>query len=99
MRLIPRQPQKITVKSIANVLNNEGLGVTERTIQRDLLELSSFFSLVVDDRDKPFGWSWQRDARSFDLPGMTLNEALAWVMLEQHLHQMLPSTTVDPLKP
>ena len=99
LRLIPRQPQKITVKSIANVLNNEGLGVTERTIQRDLLELSSFFSLVVDDRDKPFGWSWQRDARSFDLPGMTLNEALAWVMLEQHLHQMLPSTTVDHLKP
>lgn len=99
LRLIPRQPQKITVKSIASVLNNEGLGVTERTIQRDLQELSALFSLVVDDRDKPFGWSWKKDARSFDLPGMTLNEGLAWVMLEQYLHQMLPSTTVDHLKP
>ena len=99
LRLIPRQPQKITVKSIANVLNNQGLGVTERTIQRDLQELSALFALVVDDRDKPFGWSWEKDARSFDLPGMTLNEGLAWVMLEQYLHQVLPSTSLGHLKP
>jgi len=99
LRLIPRQPQKITVKSIASVLDSEGFDVTERTIQRDLQELSRLFSLVVDDRDRPFGWSWKKDARSFDLPGMTLNEGLAWVMLEQYLLQMLPSTSLQHLKP
>lgn len=33
--------------------------------------LSMHFPLVADERSKPFAWSWDRDAESFDLPGMT----------------------------
>ena len=97
LQSLPRYPQKKTVKEIATALSHEDFEVTERTIQRDLLELSGLFPLDCDDRSKPFGWSWSKEARRFDLPGMTLNEALAWVMLEQHLQQMLPSSTAEHL--
>jgi hypothetical protein len=59
--------------------------VTERTIQRDLQQFSTPFQLYCDERSKPYGWCWSKEARRFDLPCMMLNEALAWGLLEQHL--------------
>ena len=31
-----------------------------RLSQRNLQVLSALFALVVDNRDKPFGWSWKK---------------------------------------
>lgn len=99
LRRIPRYPSKITVQDLKNALENEDFVVTARTIQRDLQDLSQIFPLVVDDREKPYGWSWQQDARSFDLPGLTVPEALALVMAETHLQNMLPVSVLDHLRP
>lgn len=99
LRYVPRFPQKISAQSIHGKLAGEGFSVTERTVQRDLMELSNVFPLTVDDREKPFGWSWQRDAKSFDLPGLSVAEALTWVMAEQHLNQLLPVSILDHLAP
>lgn len=99
LRLVPRYPQKISVQAIKGALEVQGFDTTERTIQRDLVELSRAFPLVVDERAKPFGWSWQRDAHSFDLPGLTVSEALTWVLAEQHLQKLLPAAIVEHLQP
>ena len=99
LRNIPRYPQKITVQSLCLKLSSLGLEVTERTLQRDLLSLSGLFPLVSDDREKPYGWSWQQDAKSFDLPGLTVNEAMTWVLAEQHLIKMLPTSAVEHMSP
>ena len=99
LRLIPRYPGKITTSQLRQSLGDSGFEVTARTLQRDLQELSQIFPLVVDEREKPYGWSWQRDARSFDLPGMTIPEALTWAMAEQHLKTMLPTSIMDHLQP
>lgn len=64
LRMIPRAPSKVSVKDLCDQLRDADFVVTERTVQRDLVELSSVFPLAVDDRAKPFGWSWQRDASS-----------------------------------
>lgn len=96
---LPRYPYKKSVKDIAANLRDEGFAVTERTIQRDLQLLSSPFQLYCDERTKPYGWCWSRHARSFDLPGMMLNEALAWGLLEKHLQFMLPSPAIEHLHP
>lgn len=82
LRLVQRYPQKISMQAIKGVLEVQGFDSTERTIQRNLVEFSRAFPLVVDDRAKPFGWSWQRDAHSFYLPGLTVSEALTWVLAE-----------------
>lgn len=99
LRKIPRAPQKITAQDIRNHLRSEGFEVTERTVQRDLNQLSSVFPLVVDSREKPFGWSWQKDARSIDLPGLTVQESLTLVMAEQHLSGLMPASALEHLKP
>ena len=99
LRHIPRYPLKITARDLKDKLDLDGFNITKRTVERDLLELSSTFPLALDDREKPYGWSWQKDAPSFDLPGIGNNEALAMVMVEQHLSNLLPATTIDVLKP
>lgn len=99
LQCLPRYPHKKSVQEIAVALRDEGFVVTERTIQRDLQQLSTPFQLYCDERSKPYGWCWSKEARRFDLPGMMLNEALAWGLLEQHLQLMLPSPAADHLAP
>lgn len=99
LRMVPRAPAKISVKTLCEHLRDADFTVTSRTVQRDLNELAGVFPLVADDRDKPYGWSWQRDASSFDLPGLSIPEALTLTLVEQHLRNHLPPSTIDALQP
>ena len=99
LRLVPRYPQKITVQDIRRALSGAGFEITERSIQRDFNDLSNVFPLLCDDREKPFGWSWQKDAASFDLPGLSVPEALTLAMAERHLRDLLPLPMLDHLQP
>lgn len=98
LRNVPRYPQKITAQALRQMLYHEGFDVTERTVQRDLVELSAVFPLLADERDKPFGWSWKKEAKNFDLPGLTIHESLTLVLAEQHLAGLLPSSILSQLK-
>ncbi len=99
LRAIPRYPLKITASELTVKLINEQFSVSKRTVQRDLLELSQSFPLTLDDRNKPYGWSWLREAPSFDLPGLSGHEALMLAMAEEYLKELLPSITNDVLDP
>lgn len=99
LRLIPRHPAKITAKQLTNKLEAENFAVTKRTVERDLQTLSESFPLLADERDKPYGWSWQKDARTFDVPGMSNAEALAFRMVELHLASLMPASTLALLGP
>src|SRR5687768_2309629 len=90
LRLIPRSPARIAVKDLQEQLRDADFLVTRRTVQRDLADLSTVFPLVSDDREKPYGWSWQREASSFDLPGLSVPDALTLTLVEQHLRHQLP---------
>ena len=99
LRLVPRYPHKITVQDIRVALKGDGFEITPRSIQRDLNDLSLMFPLQCDDREKPFGWSWQKHAPNFDLPALSVPEALTLAMVEQHLRNLLPLPMVDQLLP
>lgn len=99
LRMIPRHPHKISIQAIRGQLADEGFQITERTLQRDLNELSSVFPLTVDDREKPYGWSWDREAKSFDLPCLTGTEALMLLLAERYLGQIMPGSTIEALRP
>ncbi len=86
-------------KVLHEKLQAELFDVTKRTVERDLLALSEMFPLVSDERDKPYGWSWSKDAPVFNLPGLSHNEALTLAMAEQHLNRLLPSSTLSQLQP
>lgn len=99
LRLIPRYPHKITARQVQESLSNQDFEVTKRTIERDLQALSEIFPLVSDETDRPFGWSWLKDAPSFDLPGLSESEALAVKLTEQYLKPMLPASVLSELTP
>ena len=99
LRNIPRYPSKITAGELTTKLIAEQFSVSKRTIERDLIELSRSFPLTLDDRNKPFGWSWLREAPSFDLPGLSGHEALMLAMAEDYLKELLPSITNEVLGP
>lgn len=80
-------------------LANEGFQVTKRTIERDLQWVSTIFPLVSDERDKPYGWSWSKDAPSFDLPGLSQSEALVFKLAQQYLNKLMPSIMLAQLAP
>jgi len=99
MQSIPRYPQKTTTAKLEARLREEGIGATRRTIERDLNHLSSIFPITVDDRERPFGWSWAADGVPFDVPGMDPETALTFKVLEYFAAEMLPKNTLSRIAP
>lgn len=99
LRALPRHPRRISVPELRARLDAAGHAVTARTLQRDLIELSAVFPLRLDDRSKPFGWSWDAHAPVFDLPNLSTGEALAFAMVEDYLKPLLPGVLIDQLRP
>jgi predicted DNA-binding transcriptional regulator YafY len=99
LSLIPRHPKKVDAATLQKGLEDQGYGVSRRTIQRDLQELSAQFPLHSDERSKPFGWQWMEDAKVMDIPGMEPAAALAFRLAEAYLKPLLPRSTLHYLDP
>ncbi|MGH8279998.1 MAG: WYL domain-containing protein, partial [Gammaproteobacteria bacterium] len=99
LRLIPREPRRVSVDEIQKQLAAADFGVSARTLQRDLIALSGLFPLVMDDRNRPYGWSWKKDGRIFDLPGMDPQTALTFKLVEMFLGGVMPPTVRQGLDP
>lgn len=99
LRMIPRHPRKVTASVLCASLQQDGFVVGKRTVERDLQSLASIFPLVSDERSKPFGWSWQKDAPAFDLPGISNSEAITLLLSREHLRNLLPASTIAQLQP
>jgi predicted DNA-binding transcriptional regulator YafY len=99
LRRVPRYPRKVTATEICEHLLGEGYSVGKRTVERDLQALSLIFPLTLDDRSKPYGWSWSQDAAGFDLPGMSVSESLTVMMAHKHLRSVMPASTLKQMAP
>ena len=99
LKLIPRAPLKADVGQLLSQLQDAGFSITRRQLQRDLNTLSTLFPLEADDRGIPYGWSWTKDAPTFDLPAMDGPTALMVKLVEQFIPQLLPPNLADYLQP
>ncbi len=99
LRLLPRHPQKVTAGDLQKRLEAEGYKTAKRTVERDLISLSVAFPISLDDREKPYGWSWQKNAPILDVPGLTAPQALAFALVERFLASLLPASTLGDLGP
>mgnify|MGYP001424905734 CR=1 FL=1 len=97
LQSLPRQPYKKSPKDLKNDLIQVGFEVSIRTIQRDLKVLSSILPLVSDERDKPYGWSWHKDASGLN-PIMDPIEALTFSLAEEYLEPIMPGKSFNRLK-
>ena len=99
LQWIPRYPRKTTARELVERLRAEEYVITKRTVERDLAALSGLFPLLSDERRKPFGWSWQKDAPQFSLPGMSPLQAMVLTLAHTHLRPLLPAHLLKPLQP
>ncbi len=98
LRQLPRQPRKIGTAEIRKRMREAGYDVTTRTIQRDLVKLSTVLPLHADE-SRPKGWAWIADAPQLDMPALEPQAALTFHMVERHLMSLLPASTLNYLTP
>lgn len=91
-----RTPKDATL--IRDRLEEEGFKIDLRTVQRDLRELCELFPITFDER-KPITWRWDRNAMSFDIPGMDRTAALTLKMVNEFMARLLPQSCLESLGP
>ena len=89
LKTLPSRSAAITASQIANQLAAEGFQVTKRTVERDLVLLSTLFPLDCEEDQKPYRWRWL-EGRDAALPGVTIAEALSLTLVEEYLRPLLP---------
>jgi len=97
LEYLPRQPRKVSPQDIKESLSQSGFEVSIRTIQRDLKTLSAILPLISDERDKPYGWSWHKDATGLN-PAMDPIEALTFSLAEEYLEPIMPGKSFKRMK-
>lgn len=100
-RCIPHRPYKLTATQLQIKLEEEGIYVSLRTVQRDLEEMSSMglFNLTSDERSKPHGWCFETHGLNDFAKIMPLSLAVAlktWLAQASHL---LPNSILVELNP
>ena len=95
---IPKYPAKRSLSNFKEHLESLGYEVTDRTIQRDLLMLEKYFPLLCDDRNPPYGWSWQEDAKEINLSAMDKVEALSLSLAEKYLEPLMPIENYERIR-
>lgn len=101
LKLIPRYPRSVTVLKIQDLLLDQGIDVHVRTIQRDLNALSQVF-IGIDNFKNPVNgleWFWSEDAPIVNLSGLSINQALSFVMIQKYLTPLFPDVTLNELTP
>jgi len=99
LRLIPRHPQAISTTDALARLREAGFRCTRRTVERDLYDFAGRFPIQVDDRSRPQGWSFIRNAAVDFLPRLTTEQAVALMLAKEHVTHMLPRGMQRDLKP
>jgi len=99
LRHIPQHPRQITARELTERVEAEGFVVSKRTVERDLLSLSEVFPLISNEKSRPYGWSWSKDADAFSLPGMSPLQALTLELAHDHLAALLPASLLETLTP
>lgn len=97
LQSIPRSPKKVTTATLEARLRAEGHEVSRRTIERDLHALSARFPLALDDRSRPYGWSWAAHAAPGIVPKLSGPQAVGLLLAREHLQNLLPRTLKDEL--
>lgn len=88
-----------THTDILNELIENGFTVTKRTVERDLEQLSDTFpGIECNNKGTPWGWRWNRNA-SFDIPGLSVSDALSLHLISNTLKPLLPKSIVKVVEP
>jgi predicted DNA-binding transcriptional regulator YafY len=97
LKLVPQRPPGKTSRVLLTELGVRGYAVSKKTVERDLVNLSTIFPITANEESKPYRWFWAPDA-SLDLPGVALTEALSLVLAEETLTGLMHKSLLAPLQ-
>jgi predicted DNA-binding transcriptional regulator YafY len=97
LRHIPRS-HKVSAPELHDQLSSAGYERDIRTIQRQLKTLSEHFPIELDEKSKPFGYRWAKDAKGLALPTLSEQESLLLRLAELQLRNLLPDSLMKSLK-
>ena len=99
LTLIPREPDSISTPDLFKKLNQCNYQISYRTLQRDLEKLSAsgLFPLTSSENTNPLAWFWPKHAPKFQLPMMSIDEALVFKLVEDYLNPLLPASMNEPI--
>lgn len=97
LRLIPKN-SAITANQIQQKLSDLGIQRDLRSIQRQLKNLCEQFDIECNDRDKPYGYRWEHNARGLDLPILSEQQSLVLMLAKQYLNGILPASIMRSME-
>lgn len=100
LHCLPASPVKTTTQAVYDELQNRGTEVSLRTIQRDLLALyqAGNFGIELDDRVKPYGWSFSANWRKSTPSLMPFQTAIQFMLFRHVLETQFSESELLPLK-
>lgn len=100
-RCIPHRPYKLSATQLQIKLEEEGIYVSLRTVQRDLEQMSGMglFDLTSDERNKPHGWFFERHRLNDFAKIMPLSLAVALKTWSAQASHLLPTSVLTELNP
>lgn len=87
----------VSTKEIMDHLVCQGIAATQRTVQRDLLQLEQIFPLDCRRDSLPYSWRWRRNAHP--VAGLNLKQAVILSLVEEELSQLIPPHILQELAP
>ena len=99
LKLLPPKPPGVHVGLLKSRLAARGIETTDRTIQRDLVELSRILPIHCYQDTKPYRWSWEARADPLHIPALDLHTALTLELVERFLKPVLPRLSLAHLEP
>ena len=98
LKKLPSSRPGLTASAMTRWLKDEGFLVTKRTVERDLIELSTSFGIICNDNSIPYGWHWM-PGKQCDFTSIEVADAVSLILVESILSKLLPATMLDALKP
>jgi len=99
LKLLPTEPGGASISDLLVELEEAGFKTTPRTLQRDLKKLSVAFGFE-NDEGRPPRWYWPKAvSNSLRLPILNSHEALTFILVKEHLANLLPASVLEHLDP
>ena len=98
LKMIPEPPNSIATKDLYQQLLDAGYKTTDRTVQRDLHNISELMGLSCETQGSANLWSYAIKKAEW-LPSMSSDEALLLVIAEKLLKISLPTASTSMLEP
>jgi predicted DNA-binding transcriptional regulator YafY len=97
LRLLPLNAPGKTARQLRDELELNGYNVSKKTVERDLVDLSTILGINADEETKPYQWYWSSNA-SLAFPGVGVTEAMSLVLAESTLLGLMHKSLLSPLQ-